>query len=139
MATRLPWSRLPSMRAKSAAGDSPSMARCMASIRALRISISSISSAVAKATDAAQRLPADQGEESFPLFFRQLLGVVEPRQVPLLRQDHGSGIHRSRQGAGPRLVHAADGRIPCVLLSAFILPKVHCHSSSKFHPLARIR
>ena len=53
MATRFPWSRLPSMRQRSGLTDSPSMARFMASIRAFRMSSPSISSAVTKATDQA--------------------------------------------------------------------------------------
>ena len=50
MAYRLPWSRFPSIRASSGRRDSPSMARCMTSIRALRMSISSISAASTRAT-----------------------------------------------------------------------------------------
>ena len=49
METLLPWSRLPSMRHRSGRMDNPSMARFIASIRALRISKLSISSAVTKA------------------------------------------------------------------------------------------
>ena len=50
MATALPWSRLPSIRHTSGVWDSPSMARFMASIRAFKISISSISAAETEAT-----------------------------------------------------------------------------------------
>lgn len=48
METLLPWSRLPSMRHRSGRMDNPSMARFIASIRALRISKLSISSAVTR-------------------------------------------------------------------------------------------
>ena len=46
----MPWSRLPSISAKPGAGSRRSMAICMALMRALRISVASISSASTRAT-----------------------------------------------------------------------------------------
>ena len=50
----MPWDRLPSMRARSGGMDRPWMARSMASIRAWRMLMASISSGSAQATDQAR-------------------------------------------------------------------------------------
>ena len=55
-----------------------------------------------------QGKPLDFREQLFPLFLRELLGVVQARQFRLRRQNHRRRADRSREGAASGLIHTAD-------------------------------
>ena len=78
MAAERPWSRFPSIRAKSGRRESPSMASCMALIRALRISVRSISSASTRATDQASALCWMSGKSASRFFSVSFLESFRP-------------------------------------------------------------
>ena len=78
MAALLPRSRLPSIRAKSGRCDRPSIASCMAFIRALRISVSSISFSVTKDTDQASALSWMTGKRASRFFSDSFLESFSP-------------------------------------------------------------
>ena len=72
--------------------------------------MASISSGSAQATD--------QARASWVMVVEQVpprgvtFGVVEVGVVPPLGQDHRGGIDPAGQGAGPGLVHPAEGAVP---------------------------
>ena len=74
------------------------------------------------------RLSGNLVKENFPFFLGQFLGVVQAGNFHLPGQDDGGGVHRTRQRARPRLIHAAeDGK---ALIPLFPLRGPQVHSSS---------
>ena len=53
----------------------------------------------------------DEIEQDVPFARRQLLGVIQPRQVYVGRQDTRGGDYGSAQRSASRLVHTAHGVI----------------------------
>ena len=53
----------------------------------------------------------DQGKKKLPLFFGELLRVVQTGELHIGRENHRGGTDRSREGAAAGLVHAADAVI----------------------------
>ena len=78
------------------------------------------------------RLSGDDFVQGFPLFLRQLFGVIQAGDVQFSRQDHRRRVHRPHQGAGPGLVHAADGLRTAVPRLTLIVPKFHINTPRSF-------
>ena len=136
MAYRLPWSRLPSMSARSGRqpvqrllhGQHPGVENVhLVDLRRLH-----------PGHAVGDSLGGDDLIKGLPLLFRQLFGVVQAGDVQFPWQDDGSGVHRPHQGARPGLVHAADGLRAIVPLFPLVCPKVHL-SYLKFRSQSRRR